>query len=58
MIEAIADFIEREAGHVLIGLGLIGIGALLVFVHIPKAEDVLPFALGLIARSMVGEKTR
>jgi hypothetical protein len=54
---AFAEFIEREAGHVLVGLVLIGVGALLWHFQVPKGDDILPFALGVIARSMVGDKT-
>jgi hypothetical protein len=57
MIGQVAEFLEREAGHVLVGLALIGIGALLWKCQVPKAEDLVPFALGVIARSMVGDKT-
>lgn len=51
-----AEFIEREAGHVAVGLALILTGAVLVKVGIPKSEDLIPFALGIIARSMIGER--
>lgn len=54
-MKAFAEFLEREAGHVTVGLLLIAIGALLTLVHIPKSEDLIPFALGVIARSMIGE---
>jgi hypothetical protein len=53
-MKLLAEFLEREAGHVLIGLLLILCGAILVLIHIPKSEDLIPFALGVIARSMVG----
>jgi hypothetical protein len=52
----LAEFIEREAGHVVVGLFLILIGAVLWRVGVPKAEDLVPFALGVIARSMIGER--
>jgi hypothetical protein len=52
-----AEFLEREAGHVLVGLLLIGVGAVLWHFQVPKGEDLVPFALGVIARSMVGDKT-
>lgn len=51
-----AEFIEREAGHVTTGLLLILVGAILVKSGIPKSEDLIPFALGIIARSMIGDK--
>jgi hypothetical protein len=52
-----AEFLEREAGHVLVGLLLIVVGAALWHFNVPKGEDLVPFALGVIARSMVGDKT-
>lgn len=45
--------LERQGGHIAIGVLLIFVGALLHRLGVPKAEDVLPFALGVIARSMV-----
>lgn len=54
MLSAIAEFIEREAGHVFVGLVIIGVGYMLWRAGMPKAEDLTPFALGLIARSMIG----
>jgi hypothetical protein len=50
----IAGLLEREAGHVVISLVLIFIGAGLWFLKVPKAEDLIPFATGVLARSMIG----
>jgi hypothetical protein len=47
------DALERQAGHIIVGVLLLLIGAALWRLGVPKAEDVLPFALGVIARSMV-----
>jgi hypothetical protein len=47
------DALERQAGHIIVGILLLLIGAALWRLGVPKAEDVLPFALGVIARSMV-----
>ena len=44
---------EREARHVVISLVLILIGAGLWFLKVPKAEDLIPFAPGVLARSMI-----
>ena len=54
MFKGIGDFLEREAGHVVVGLSLIIIGYGLWKAGMPKSEDLTPFALGLIARSMIG----
>ena len=54
MFKSIGDFLEREAGHVVIGLALIVIGYALWRSGMPKSEDLTPFALGVIARSMIG----
>ena len=53
----IAEFLEREAGHVVVSLILIGLGTALWILKIPKSEDLIPFATGVLARSMVGTKT-
>ena len=50
----IAD-LEREAGHVLVSLVLIVLGAALWLLQVPKGEDLIPFALGVLGRSMVGK---
>jgi hypothetical protein len=52
----VAEFLEREAGHVMISLVLIAVGAALWTLKVPKAEDLIPFALGVLARSMVGKE--
>ena len=51
-----ADFLEREAGHVVVSLILIAIGAGLWMLKVPKGEDLIPFALGVLGRSMIGRK--
>jgi len=53
-----ADFLEREAGHVVISMILILIGAALWYVKVPKAEDLIPFATGVLARSMIGKQPK
>ena len=52
----IAGLMEREAGHVLISLVLICLGAGLWVLHVPKGEDLIPFALGVLGRSMIGKQ--
>ena len=51
-----AEFLEREAGHVVVSLILIVLGAGLWLLKIPKGEDLIPFALGVLGRSMIGRK--
>lgn len=51
-----ANFLEREAGHVVVSLLLIAIGATLWILKVPKGEDLIPFATGVLARSMIGSK--
>ena len=48
---------EREAGHVAGKLLLIVAGAVLWRLKVPKAEDLIPFATGVLARSMVGKQS-
>ena len=49
------DLVEREAGHVLVSLVLIALGAALWLLRVPKGEDLIPFALGVLGRSMIGK---
>ena len=49
--------LEREAGHVVVSLLLIALGAGLWTLKVPKGEDLIPFALGVLARSMIGKQT-
>lgn len=51
-----AEFLEREAGHIVVCLILIAIGAGLWLLKVPKGEDLIPFALGVLGRSMIGRK--
>ena len=52
----IVEFLEREAGHVVVSLVLIAVGAVLWFFKIPKGEELIPFALGVLGRSMIGKQ--
>jgi hypothetical protein len=52
----ICDFMEREAGHVVVSLTLIAFGAVLWLLKVPKGEDLIPFALGVLGRSMIGKE--
>jgi hypothetical protein len=52
----ICDFMEREAGHVVVSLALIAFGAVLWLLKVPKGEDLIPFALGVLGRSMIGKE--
>jgi hypothetical protein len=53
-----AEFVEREAGHVVVSLILIAIGAALWVLKVPKGEDLIPFALGVLGRSMIGKQSQ
>ena len=54
--EQISGFLEREAGHVVVSLVLIVLGAGLWLLRVPKGEDLIPFALGVLGRSMIGKQ--
>jgi len=54
-MQRLCEAMEREAGHVLVSLILIAMGAALWFLKVPKGEDLIPFALGVLGRSMVGK---
>jgi hypothetical protein len=56
-VQRIAEFLEREAGHVVVSLLLIALGAGLWTLKVPKGEDLIPFALGVLARSMIGKQS-
>jgi hypothetical protein len=53
----LADYVEREAGHITVSLILIALGAVLYRLNVPKGEDLIPFALGVLGRSMIGRKS-
>jgi hypothetical protein len=48
--------LEREAGHVVVSLVLIAVGAGLWMLKVPKGEDLSPFALGVLGRGTIGRK--
>jgi hypothetical protein len=48
--------LEREAGHVVVSLVLIAVGAGLWMLKVPKGEDLIPFALGVLGRGTIGRK--
>jgi hypothetical protein len=52
----LATFLECEAGHVVVSLILIALGAVLWLLKVPKGEDLIPFATGVLARSMIGKE--
>jgi hypothetical protein len=54
---SVENFMEREAGHVAVSLLLIVAGAVLWRLEVPKAEDLILFATGVLARSMVGKQS-
>ena len=45
----LASFLEREGGRVCVGFALIGTGGAFHALHLPKGEDIVMFALGLLA---------
>jgi hypothetical protein len=47
------NILERQAGHILVSLVLLVLGAVLWKLGVPKAEEILPFTLGVLARSMM-----
>jgi hypothetical protein len=48
-------FISTEDGHILVCLALIGIAAAMHWIGWQKADDVLVFALGVLARCMTSK---
>ena len=47
------NILERQSGHILVSLVLLVLGAALWKLGVPKAEEILPFTLGVLARSMM-----
>ena len=52
MIERLAAFLEREAGHHAVSLLLLAWGFAMLALKIPEGRDLITFALGVLARSM------
>jgi hypothetical protein len=48
--------IDTGGGHIVVCLLLLLIGAGFFLSHVPKAEDVIVFSLGVLARSMMDRK--
>jgi hypothetical protein len=57
-MDRFATLVEREDGHVVVSLLLIALGAGLWTLKIPKGEDLVPFALGVLGRSMIGSQQK
>lgn len=51
----LAEFIERDGGHVATAMLLILLASVLYKLGVPNAEDIIPFALGTMGRSMMGK---
>ena len=49
------DAFDRPGGHILICMALIAMGAALYKIGIPNSEYLITFALGVLARSMMGQ---
>lgn len=58
-LSGLALFLEREAGHDLMSIALIGFGLLLLDpqARAAAAHDLVVFGLGVLARSM-GQRTK
>lgn len=50
------DLLERQAGHILVGLALVAMSIPFHFLQVPKGDDLIPFGLGVMARSMTSRK--
>jgi len=46
------SLLETESGYILVSLLLIFVSAIFWAIQMPKSEDVLIFALGVLSRSM------
>ncbi len=50
--------LETNAGHIIVCLALIAFGAICALLHVPKSEDIILFALGVLGRSMNDKETK
>lgn len=48
------DWLDCASGHIMVGFVLLYTSAIFTHWKVPKAEDIAPFALGILARSMQG----
>jgi hypothetical protein len=55
MLGILADFLERPAGEVVVGFGLIALGSGLYVAKLPKSDDIVVAGLTLISRAMVAK---
>jgi hypothetical protein len=55
MLIKIAEFVERDAGHICTALFTILMAAGLWAIGLPKAEDLILVAIGWMGRSMMGK---
>ena len=49
MVRTIAEFIERQAGHILVSIGLILTGLVAVYLKMERGNEIVAFALGVLA---------
>jgi hypothetical protein len=52
MLGSFSDFLEREAGHIVMSLLLVLIGAALLKLGINEGRDLIVFSMGVLSRSM------
>lgn len=50
------QWLEREGGHIIIGVLLICISIWMWTLGMSKYNDVIMFSLGVLSRSMIGRK--
>lgn len=51
-MRGLAAFLEREAGHVLLAFALLFVGAAFHKMQVPKAEDLILVAVGVMTTCM------
>jgi len=56
-MRSFANFLEREAGYLIVSMLLLVVGAVFHKLQIPKADDLIIFSLGVMSRSMLGTST-
>jgi len=49
------DALDTPGGHIVICIALLGVAALFVKLNVPPEHPVVVFALGVLARSMMGK---
>lgn len=57
-LQRFVDSFDTHGGHIIVCSFLLVLGAVFIKLQIPKGDDIIVFALGVLARSMYGSTER